>query len=163
VNKTQADLERQLSQRQLQIDAEMMTPEDAFSAPEEWITDLGGRRAFLHPQHRQWMWHDPLHDEWVFAECGLDEGILITMGGAYGVKKLPQPDNVSDWCVVLAGDQVDGPIRIVSLREKLEGGGVSDDFQIWSTRSTEWLKGNSEEAQKLIYGDPSEDETILRK
>lgn len=161
-NKSQAYLERQLAQRQLQVAAEMMTPEEAFSHIEEWTTELGGRKAFLHPQYRQWLWHDQAHDEWVFAECGVDEGILLTIGNIGGVKKLSKPENIANWCIWMENDKPHGPLPIIELRQKLDAGELSADIQVWSPRSLDWFTADSEEGERLIYSDFSEDETILR-
>ncbi len=161
-NKTQAYLERQLAQRQLQVDAEMMIPQQAFSDIEEWVTELGGRRAFLHPQHRQWMWYDRIHDEWAFAGCGVDEGILLTVGAIGGVKKLPSLENVVNWCVWMDNEEMHGPLLLDDLRQKLKSDEIPADAQVWSTRSLDWFSANSEEGEKIIFSDPSEDETILR-
>lgn len=162
-NKSQAYLERQLAQRQLQVAAEMMTPAEAYSQMDEWTTELGGRKAFLHPQYGQWMWYDQHHAEWVFAECGVNEGILLSIGPVGGVKKLPVPGEVATWCIWMKDQDIHGPLPVEKLRQKLVDGDIPTEIQIWSPRSLDWFTENSEEGQRVIFGDFSEDETILRR
>lgn len=162
MKKTQSDLEKQLTQRQLQVDAEMMTLREAFGDMEEWVTEFGGRKAFLHPQHKQWLWHDTLHQEWVFAGCGVDEGILLTIGSTAGVKKIPKSGGVVNWCVWMENGELHPPLTIEDLRKKLKKNAAQAGIQIWSTQSTDWFPANSEEAKKIIFEDHSEDATILR-
>jgi hypothetical protein len=162
VSKTQSDLEAQLAQRQIQINAELISSQEAFGTMEDWIIHLGERKAFLHPNLKQWMWYDKPHDEWVFAGCGVGEAILLTLGRIGGVKKLPKLGKVADWCVYLKGGDIHGPLLIEDLRNRLESGELPDDIQIWSALAADWFSGDSDVAQQVIFHDPSEDRTIMR-
>jgi len=137
--KTQAELEYQLTDRVILVESGEMLPKEAFGNMEDWIIQLGERKAFLHPNLKQWMWFDRLHDEWVFAGCGVGEAILITIGRVGGVKKLPQPGPVADWCVYRQEGSLFGPLLTEGLRSQFDSNQVSKDILIWSTRATNWL------------------------
>ncbi|MDO8971649.1 MAG: hypothetical protein Q7U74_13230, partial [Saprospiraceae bacterium] len=109
--KTQAQLEAQLNQRWTRVENGELSATEAFGAMDDWIIQLGERKAFLHPNLRQWMWYDRLHDEWVFAGCGVGEAILLTIGRLGGVKKLPQVETVAGWCVYKHEQVLHGPLR----------------------------------------------------
>jgi len=150
MKKSQANLENQLDQRKLEVEAGNMSPKEAFGNIKEWVTDLGGRKVFLHPQLEQWMWYDRIHDEWVFAECGVGEGILLTINSTGGVKKLPSKEKVEKWCVSIENDKLYGPILINDLYQKLESGKVPTDIQIWSPRCLDWFAANSELGKTIL-------------
>ncbi|MHB8776820.1 MAG: hypothetical protein ACYC6R_03530 [Anaerolineales bacterium] len=137
--RTQAELEHQLEQLWTKVQGGKLTLQQAFGTLEDWIMQLGERKAFLHPNLKQWMWYDRLHDEWVFAGCGVGEAILLTIGRLGGVKKLPQPGNVAGWCVYKQKQKLYGPLRIEELRKKLDSQKVPKDILIWSTRATDWF------------------------
>lgn len=149
--KSQAELEQELERRLAQVESGMLSPEQAFATLEDWIIQLGERKAFLHPNLKQWMWHDRLHDEWVFAGCGMGEGILLTIGNLGGVKKLPQPETVAGWCVYKQELTLHGPLRIEELRNMLDSQQVPKDILIWSTRATDWLRAVGEKGQEIIF------------
>jgi len=69
----------------------------------------------------------------------MEEAILLTIGKVGGIKKLPQPEPVDDWCVYRQKQTLQGPLRIEELREKLESQQVPKDILIWSTRATKWF------------------------
>jgi hypothetical protein len=137
--KSQAELETQLQQRWQQVENGTLLPQQAFSNLDEWIIQLGKRRALLHPNLKQWMWFDRLHDYWVATGCGVGEVILLTKGNLAGIKKLPQPDAVDRWCMYQQGSALMGPVRIEHLRHWLESQQVPTDIMIWSPRSPDWL------------------------
>jgi len=136
---SQAALERQLEQRTVQLQNGTLSFEQAFGTLEDWIITLGERKAFLHPNLRQWMWYDRLHDEWVFAGCGVGEAILLTVGRTGGIKRLPHPGSIEDWCVYRQEQTLHGPLRIVELLQKLNTHQIPKDILIWSTQSNDWL------------------------
>jgi hypothetical protein len=138
--RSQAELEQELEQCLAQVQSGKLSLQQAFSTLDDWILQLGERKAFLHPNLKQWMWYDRLHDEWVFAGCGVGEGILLSIGRTGGVKKLPQPENVDSWCVIRQAQELRGPLRIDELRVKLNSQEIPKDILVWSTQSTEWLK-----------------------
>jgi len=137
--KTQTELEYQLADRLTQVESGEMLPQEAFGDMEDWVIQLGGRKAFLHPNLKQWMWFDRLHDEWVFAGCGVGEAILLTIGKVSGVKKLPQLGPVADWLVYRQEVSLLGPLLIEELRSQFDSKQVPKDILIWSTRATNWL------------------------
>ena len=65
--RSQMELEYQLHERWAQVESHTLTPEQAFGNMEEWIVQLGQRKAFLNPTLKQWMWYDRVHDGWVSA------------------------------------------------------------------------------------------------
>lgn len=148
---SQAELEHQLEQRWAQVQDGTLSLQQAFGALEDWVTQLGGRKALLHPNLKQWMWYDKLHDEWVFAGCGTGEAILVAIGKLGGVKKLPHPGPVASWLVYKDGQELQGPLRIEELRIKLDTQQVSKDILIWSTRATDWLSVVDEKGQEIIF------------
>jgi hypothetical protein len=133
-------LEHLLKQRTLQVEEGKLTPKKAFGLIGDWIIQLGERKAFLHPNLKQWFWFDKLHEEWVPAGCRVDEAILLTLGNVGGIKKLPKVGSVANWCLYRKGEKPFGPIRIGELRKKLASKQVPEDILIWSTKATEWLK-----------------------
>lgn len=147
---TQAKLERQLEQRWTQVKSGKTTPEKAFGTMEDWIIQLGERKAFLHPNLKQWMWYDRLHDEWVYAGCGVDEAILLAIGKLGGIKKLPQIETVDCWCVYKQGQVLHGPLRIKELRKKLDSKQLPKGIMLWSTQATDWLKVAGKKGQQLL-------------
>ena len=151
--RSQAELEHQLKQRWSQVQGGILSLEQAFGTLDDWIIQLGGRKAFLHPNLKQWMWYDRIHAEWAFAGCGIDEAILITIGSLGGVKKIPQPEAVSLWCVYKHEGQLHGPLRIRELREKLVSHQIPNDILIWSTRAVDWFTVTNMDGQQIIFAD----------
>ena len=149
--RSQAELEQKLEQRWAQVQGGKLNLQQAFGTLEDWIIQLGERKAFLHPNLKQWMWYDRLHDEWVFAGCGVGEAILMTIGRVGGVKKLPQPGEVAGWCVYQQGQKLFGPLHIEELRKEIDSQQVPKDILIWSTRATDWLSVGDETGQELIF------------
>lgn len=147
----QAELERQLAQRWTDVESGKLLPQQAFSKMEDWILQLGERKAFLHPNLKEWMWYDRLHDEWVFAGYGVGEAILLTIGKLGGVKKLPEGDAIDAWCVYKQEQELHGPLRIEELRNQLESQKIPQDILIWSTRANDWLSLDDEETQEIIF------------
>ena len=148
---SQAELERQLEERWAQVQGGTLSLQQAFGTLEDWVIQLGERKAFLHPNLKQWMWYDKLHDEWVFAGCGVGEAILLTIGRLGGIKKLPQPEPVAGWLVYKNGQELQGPLRIEELRNKLDTQQVPKDILIWSTRATDWFSVVDEKGQEIIF------------
>jgi len=149
--RSQAELEQKLEQRWAQVQGGKLNLQQAFGTLEDWIIQLGERKAFLHPNLKQWMWYDRLHDEWVFAGCGVGEAILMTIGRVGGVKKLPQPGEVAGWCVYQQGQKLFGPLHIEELRKEIDSQQVPKDILIWSTRATDWLSVGDEKGQEIIF------------
>ena len=139
--RTQAELERQLEQRWTDVESGKLTSQQAFGTLEDWIIHLGERKAFLHPNLKQWMWYDKPHDEWVFAGCGVGEAILLTLGRTGGVKKLPESESVAGWYMYKQEQELHGPLRIEELRNQLNSQQVPQDVLIWSTQSNDWFVG----------------------
>ena len=149
--RSQVDLEHELEQRWAQVKGGKATLQQAFGTFEDWIIQLGDRKAFLHPNLKQWMWYDRLHDEWVFAGCGVGEAILLSIGKLCGVKKLPQPGSVAEWCVYKQAETLHGPLRIEELRSMLVSQQVPQDILVWSTRATGWLSVADAKGQEITF------------
>ncbi len=137
--RSQAELEVQYQQRTAQVQAGTLSPQQAFGIIEEWVIHLGKRKAMFHPGLRQWMWYDHLHDEWATAGCGINEAILLSIGNVGGLKKLPQPGDVTGWCVYRQGQELFGPMRIGELHSRLKSQPDLKDILVWSTQATTWL------------------------
>jgi len=58
---------------------------------------------------------------------------------AAGVKKLPEPGNVENWCIYRKGDKLDGPILLDELKSQLKSEKISSDVLIWSPKETIWV------------------------
>jgi hypothetical protein len=158
---SQAELERQLEQRTAQVQNGTLSFEQAFGTLDDWIIQLGKRKAFLHPNLKKWMWYDQLHNEWVFAGCGVGEAVLLTIGRTGGIKKLPQPGSVEDWCIYRKGQTLQGPLHIKELRQKLNAQQIPKDIFIWSAQSNDWLKlANIDESTFSLSN--SANEIVLR-
>ena len=147
---SQAELEQKLEKRWAQVKGGKLTLQQAFGTFEDWIIQLGQRKAFLHPNLKQWTWYDRLHDEWVFAGCGVGEAILVTIGRLGGVKKLPQPEPVSGWCIYRQEQKLHGPLRIQELSRELVSKQVPKDILVWSTCASEWLTVADGKGQEII-------------
>jgi hypothetical protein len=156
--RSQAEMEHQLKQRWDQVHQGILSLEQAFGNMEDWILQMGGRKAFLHPNLKQWMWHDRIHTEWAFAGCGIDEGVMLTIGSLGGVKKLPQPEVVSPWCVYRQSGQLHGPLRIQELRELLASQQIPADILIWSTCAVEWFSVTDLQAQQNTFANDATSE-----
>lgn len=119
--------------------------------PQEWLLDLGGRKALFHPEMKQWMWFDALHEEWVLAGFGAGEAILMAYGKTGGLKKLPQPGAVEDWCVYFDLNVMRGPELAGDLYTKLLAGVIPLQAKIWSTCAVEWLiPGHGENGEFIL-------------
>jgi hypothetical protein len=149
--RSQAELEHKLVKRWAQVQDGKLNPQQAFGSMDEWIIQLGLRKVFLHPDLKQWMWYDRLHDEWVFAGCGVGEAVLMAIGSRGGVKKLPQPGEVDGWCIYRQAQKFAGPLRIEELRKGLETQQIPNDILVWSTLAADWLPVGDEKAQKIIF------------
>lgn len=150
--KTQAELETQLVQRLVQVEEGLLAEREAFGAIENWILHLYERKAFLHPNLKQWMWYDRFHDEWVFAGCGVRQGILMVINKTGGIKKLPYEDDVSNWCVLVQDDQPYGPLHIEELRDKFQRGEMKPEGLIWTPCGNEWIPVTDARIRNLIFG-----------
>ncbi len=151
--KTQASLEAQLAKRLQDVENRKISPEQAFGNLEDWTLQLGSYKAFLHPNLQQWMWYDQLHDEWVFAGCGVGEAILLVINKTRGIKKLPHPADVSGWCIVLQDGQPQGPLRFAELRVKLQSGEIKPKSLVWTTRANDWLPLISPRLRSALFGE----------
>lgn len=118
--------------------------------PQEWLLDLGGRKALFHPEMKQWLWFDALHEEWMLAGCGIDEGILMSYGKTGGLKKLPRPGAVEDWCVYFDLIEMRGPELASDLYTKLVAGAVPMQAKVWSPCALEWLIPTHGENKEFI-------------
>ena len=154
---SQAGLERQLEDLLAQVQSGDTGKDQPFWIIDDWVIQLGERKAVLHPKLKQWMWYDRLHDEWVFAGCGVGEAILISIGKVGGVKKLPQPETVDNWCVYQQDQAFHGPLRIEELRKELESRQLPMDILIWSTRAAEWFTAADAIGQEIIFAKDAED------
>ena len=161
--RSQAELEQELEQRWAQVQSGKLSLQQAFGTLDDWIIQLGARKAFLHPNLKQWMWYDRLHDEWVFAGCGVSEAILLTIGKLGGVKKLPQPETVTDWCVYRQEQTLHGPLRVEELHSKLDSQQVPKDILIWSTRATDWLKVADVDGQEISFANDAGEPVLKAK
>ncbi len=148
---SQAEMEHKLEQRWAQVQGGALSLEQAFGTLEDWILQLGERKAFLHPNLKQWMWYDRLHDEWAFAGCGVGEGILLTLGRLGGIKKLPQPEAIDQWCVYQQEQVLHGPLRVEKLRDRLEAEEIPRDILVWSTRAADWFRVADVDGQEIIF------------
>lgn len=155
-NKTQAALEEKLVEWLRKTGEGTVSEEQIPGNLEDWTMEAGSRKALLHPGFRQWLWYDRLHAEWVFAGCGIHEAILVSSGAAAGIKKLPEPGPVRDWCLCLDGEDLVGPLRISDLRQRLDSQEVPQDIQIWSTQTNDWFTADDEKLQKIIFANPGD-------
>jgi hypothetical protein len=137
--RSQAELESQYLKCKAQVQSGTLSPEQAFGKMEEWVVQLGQRKALLHPGLKQWLWHVKVNDEWTTAGCGIGEAILLTIGNVGGLKKLTQPGEVSEWCVYRQGQELFGPLRIGELVSKLRSQPDLKDILVWSPQATSWL------------------------
>ncbi len=142
--RSQAELEYQYHQRWAQVQSHTISPQHAFGNMEDWVVQLGQRKAFLHPKLKQWMWYDRLHDSWVAAYCGPDEAILLTIGQVGGIKKLLQPDEIAGYCVYQQEQKLYGPLRTEELLNMLESQQEPMNILVWSPLATSWLS--------VVYG-----------
>jgi hypothetical protein len=139
MKKSQASVEKLLLQQNKEVEKGTLSPEKAYSSMDDWLVSIGDRKAFLHPNYQQWMWFDGLHEEWVFAECGVGEGILLTAGNTGGVKRLPQPGKVGDWAVYRTKEKFFGPLLVDDLLKHLETLENTREIKIWSPKADHWL------------------------
>ena len=93
-----------------------------------------------------------MDNEWVLAGCKAGEAILLTVGKTAGIKKLPAPGDVSEWCVYTLGEKLFGPLRATELINKLNTRQVPFDIRIWSPLATSWLKPSQTE-NKIVFFD----------
>ena len=136
---SQAELEDQLEQRLAQVQNRQLTPRQAFGNMDEWTLQLGKRTAFLHPNEQHWLLHDRLHETWTYTGCSVKQVILLAQGGVVGMKKLPQPGPVAEWCVYQQGTTLQGPVRFEHLRTWLQSGKLPMTILVWTPRTADWL------------------------
>jgi hypothetical protein len=151
--RSQADLEYQYHQRTAQVQSGTINPEHAFGNMDEWVTHLGERKAMLHPGLRQWMWYGRLHDEWVFAGCGVGEAILLSIRNVAGIKKLPQPGDPAGWCVYRQGQEAFGPMPVVEMLTRLKSQREQTKTIVWSPLATDWLSVAYEPGGEISFHD----------
>lgn len=149
--RSQAQLEKLIYQKELMAINLISVSDQAFEM-EDWIVEMGQRKALLVPKTKQWMWYDRLHDEWTSANCGIDEAILVAIGKIAGIKKLPQPGDVSEWCVFTNGQQPFGPLRTEELINKLDSHQLPLEIRVWSPLATTWLIPSQTE-NKILFTD----------
>jgi hypothetical protein len=150
---TQSEIEKKIKQN----DTGTFDPKHL----DEWTLNLDKRKALFHPQMKQWLWFDGLHQEWVLAGCGAGEAILMSYQKMGGMKKLPQPGVVDDWCIYYSQNEMHSPILIAALHQKLLTMTIPLEMKIWSTRAVEWLNVVSTPDQGLDLVNPS-GQTILQ-
>jgi len=137
--KSQAEVESQYQQRQAEVQSGQLSPEQAFGNMDDWIIQLGQRKALLHPGVRKWMWFDRLHNEWVLTGFGVGEAILLSIGSVAGVKKLRQRDDVAGWCVYRQGQELFGPLWSGEMIDRFKSQPELKNILVWSPRATDWL------------------------
>ena len=148
--KTQAALEEKLVEWLRKACEGPVSEEQIPGNLEDWIVDAGSHKALLHPGFRQWLWYDRLHEEWVFAGCGINEAILVSAGTAAGIKKLSEPGPVREWCLYIDGEDLVGPLRISDLRQRLDEKEDLKDIKIWSTMAADWFSLQDEVGKKIL-------------
>ena len=136
---SQAELEYQLGQRKVQVQKGQLTPQQAFGNIADWTLHLGERKAFLHPDEQHWLWYDRLHQTWTYTGVGVNQAILLAQGRVAGVKRLPEPGPVAEWCVYQQGSALQGPLRFEHLRAGLQSGQVPRSVLVWTPRAAHWL------------------------
>lgn len=136
---SQAELEQQLVQRREMVQNGQLTPRQAFGNMDDWVLQLGQRKAFLHPNEQHWLLYDRLHDTWTYTGCEVNQAILLAQGKVVGMKRLPQPGPVGAWCVYQQGQALQGPVRIEHLRGWLQAGKLPLSIVVWTPRAAEWL------------------------
>ena len=136
---SQAELEEQLGQRLAQVQNRQLTPQQAFGNMPEWTLQLGTRTAFLNPNEQHWLLYDRLHQTWTYTGCSVNQVILLAQGGVVGMKRLPQPGPVAQWCVYQQGPMLQGPVRFEHLRSWLQSGEVPMSVLVWTPRAAHWL------------------------
>lgn len=146
---TQHVLEKRLAALDARAREGGLDEEKAYGAAKDWILQLGEHEAFLNPKLKQWMWHDRLHGELVFAGCGVRRGILVAIGKGVGVKALPYEDEVGNWCIALLAKQAYGPIPLAQLRHEVTSGKISKACYVWSPHFTTWLMASDERLWSL--------------
>jgi len=139
---SQAELESQLEQRLAQVQNRQLTPKQAFGNMDEWVLPLGQRKAFLHPNEQQWLLYDRPHQTWTYTGCSVNQVILLGKDGVVGMKKLPQPGPVAEWCVYQRNATVQGPVRFENLRTWLQSGKLPMSILVWTPRAAEWLSAD---------------------
>ena len=137
--RSQAEMEVQYLQLTAQVQSGTLSPERAFGKMEDWVIQLGLRKALLHPGTKQWMWYDNLHNEWVYAGCGVGEAILLSIGSGSGIKKLPQPGDVGEWCIYRQGQEAFGPMPVGEMLNRLKSQHGQTKTIVWSPQATSWL------------------------
>ena len=150
--RSQAEMEQQFKQRLALVQNGQMDADEAFGKAEEWIIQLGKRKALLHPGMAAWLWYDRLHEYWVEVNCGIEEGILLIIGTAAGMKKLPQPGPVAEWCIYQHDSALQGPIPFDLLQHKLKNGQMPMAVQVWTPRATDWLSAEQFLALNATWG-----------
>jgi len=143
-------LEKRLAAIDARVRQERLDEEKAYGTARDWILPLGAQEAFLNPKLKQWMWHDRLHGELVFAGCGVRQGILVAVGKTVGVKALPYEDDVGNWCIVLFSKEVFRLMPLAELKQGLAGGKISAACRVWSPRFTAWLTAGDERIRGLL-------------
>lgn len=141
-HESQASIEEKFFQRHNDWRQNMLTLGQAFSNFDDWVLYLGDQKAFLHPNLKQWMWYDHLHDTWIFAGCSVHEAILITMDQYYGIKKLPVKDDIRNWCVYIDINNTLELTQISEFQKSSQTYRDLDQIRIWSPQYTDWLKVN---------------------
>lgn len=136
--RSQAQLEKRIHEQELQGIIPGSVSNHVYEM-EDWIVEMGQRKALLIPATRKWMWYDRLHDEWAAANCGIDEALLVTIGTIAGVKKLPIPGDVSEWCAYMEEKQLFGPLHLAELITKVKTRQVPSNIRVWSPKATSWL------------------------
>ena len=147
---TQAALEEKLIEWLGKAGEGTVSEEQIPGNLEDWTMDAGTRKALLHPGFRQWLWYDRLHEEWVFAGCGINEAILVSSGTAAGIKGLPEPGPVGEWCLCLDGEDLVGPLHISELRQRLDEKEDLKDIKIWSTMASNWFSPEDKVGKKIL-------------
>lgn len=136
---TQAVIEHLLETRIQQMQNGTLSLEQLYGQEAEWTLQLGVRKALLHPGIRQWLWYDRLHDEWIYTGCGIHEAILLVVGRTLGLKRLPKPGPVEEWCLYRHGEDLTGPLRPAELHQQITSGSLPPRGAVWTPCATEWL------------------------
>jgi hypothetical protein len=153
--RSQADLEKAWHQRFDMSGDRTIIARPNYGSQDDWTIQLGRRKAVLEPGTKQWLWLDRIHNSLAYAGAAVDEAILLVVGSNAGIKRLPEPGDVSRWCVYADGDNLVGPLLFEDLVTGLKNGTVPFSSLIWTPRATDWLSVVQDAGGGFFFQNPA--------
>jgi len=137
---TQASLETKLAESWRRFERGDVTVAEAFGADDDWLLPLGSWHLRLDPILKRWYVYRRTDGWWADSGHGPGEALFVAVDRVLGEKLLPagEPRDVSAWCLLRQGDELDGPLPRAEAAGRFAAGELPPGALVWTATATSW-------------------------